>query len=38
MNDIFHEMGLVRREMRDFRTVANNVDRKIAHLIEAARR
>jgi hypothetical protein len=36
MNDIFHEIGLLRREVRDARAIASNVDHKLTRLIEGA--
>jgi len=34
MNDLSHEIGLMRREVRDARAIASNVDHKLTRLIE----
>jgi len=34
MNDLSHEIGLARREIRDCRSLASNVDHKLTRLIE----
>lgn len=34
MNDLTHDIGLLRREVRDLRGLTSNLDRKVLRLIE----